>query len=192
MFEPLFGSHFRRPTPTPYDQLLWAARENDFSTVQKLIVEQGVSPEPTSDDWDNTTPLYGAAQAGDTDMVELLILLGAKVNFGAPGHLDATALSIAVGFQHIQTIIALPRHGANPYQKDLAQRDAFTANKAPIRDTGQDELISELLGRAAAQQKTESSDAAVMLKLSPLYKASLTLPESTSSSQNQRPMSCPL
>ncbi|MCH9755736.1 MAG: ankyrin repeat domain-containing protein [Gammaproteobacteria bacterium] len=192
MFEPLFGAHFRPPTPTPYDKLLWAVRDNDLSSARELIVEQGVSPEPTSDDWDDSTPLYIAAQAGNADMIELLILLGAKVNFGAPGHLNATALSIAVGFQHIQAIVALLRHGANPYQKDLAQRDAFTANKEPIRNTGQSELISELLEQAAIQQKTElSGTTAVMLKLSPLYRASLKLPDAAPSSQMHRSMSCP-
>lgn len=73
----------------------------------------------------NLTPLMRAAKAGNTQIIKVLIELGADVNKQARIS-KYTALQQAVYYKHVESEHELRSHGANPYLKNIYDEDANT------------------------------------------------------------------
>jgi ankyrin repeat protein len=122
-YRPHSGFPHWEPSDDPQEvldeALAWAAR-NDRVDALDLLVARGASLEA---DVYRGTPLTWAAAMGRTAAVRRLIALGADPNgrgtFGGPTHGEGvTALHLAAGDGHIETIEALLDAGADPSLRD--------------------------------------------------------------------------
>ena len=93
----------------------------------RLLLDEGSNANPTGV---KRTPLMLAAYKGDVELVKLLLAKGANVN--ARGSLwsneDQTALSVAVGEDHRETVKVLLNAGADATDKQLL----WLAARAPL------------------------------------------------------------
>ncbi len=89
-------------------------RRDDVTLVNHLI-NRGCNINVLSRDR-GTTPLMEAASSGRTELVELLIAMGADLNHASRE--GQTALILAIGNQHVATAMVLIREGADKHLKD--------------------------------------------------------------------------
>ncbi len=93
--------------------LLKAVKDNDASTIQKLI-DAGIDVEVK--DKTGNTALMHAAYAGHAEIVKALIAAGASIN--AKNHSDRTALMYATSKGHIEIMVVLITGGAEVNVQD--------------------------------------------------------------------------
>ncbi|KAJ5928367.1 hypothetical protein N7466_007323 [Penicillium verhagenii] len=92
----------------------------DYLAVVKLLIDRGADPRKSHCDHNGLpedSPLYCAAWAGATDIVEFLIDAGAEVDDLSTKR-DRTALHAAVRNGHLDVVERLLAHGANVNARD--------------------------------------------------------------------------
>ncbi|KAJ5692526.1 ankyrin repeat-containing domain protein [Penicillium macrosclerotiorum] len=143
------GAHTKAPKDGdyPHHQLVWsplhAAVQSRNSRVTRELLEKGVNSNPSYCATTRLTPLQRAASLGDSDIVQLLISHGAKVNF--PPHPDGgrTALQAAVEGNHMSVSNTLLKFGASIRSK-IAAKKGISAIQAAAANCNL-ELIQMLL-----------------------------------------------
>ena len=114
------------PPEQPPVSLFAACRNNDVSTVRKILQSGGPNlnqmlNQPDSDT--GYTPMMVAAQCGHSLVVVILAGAGANVNFARPGD-GMTALLLASQLGHAEVVSSLVAAGANVNQTDQCQMES--------------------------------------------------------------------
>jgi ankyrin repeat protein len=107
----------------------------DYLAVVKLLLTSGAEPQKSHPDHYGSSqggPLYYAAWAGATDIVQLLIDAGADVN-DSSAESAYTALHAAVRNGHLDVVEILLAHGANVNARDLVKHTPLDRAKFAAR-----------------------------------------------------------
>ncbi len=98
--------------------LIFAIWKKNLEVIQ-AIVEAGAS----LTFWAGEFPLEAAARGGSLDVMDLLVRLGADVNYRVPH--GPTALTSAIEQEQVESVKWLMQHGADPHSKDYMGRTAW-------------------------------------------------------------------
>lgn len=165
----LSGFKFLGPGMTP---LHYACCKGDYEMAMLLLERNALANTPTAD---GATALMMAAECEDTNIVNLLISRGAKVNASMPGTLT-TALHIAARHGDLETIQQLCRCKAN----DAARNDGGSYGRTPLEEATK--FCTDKAKRSAVE------DYFSILRMNKIKHARGQVPTNASSSLTPRPV----
>jgi hypothetical protein len=135
------------------DQQLYTAAENGTGWLVKVLMLVGANPN-AKHITEGTTPLMGAAGAGQTEIVKMMLDKGADPKIGDKN--GATALTI--GYHHLDIVKLLVEKGADVNaQPVMGGRKQLTALMSATND-GDKETVAFLLEHGADPTMKTSSE----------------------------------
>lgn len=103
-----------------FDALMVAALSYGSAPSVRLLLQAGASPAPRTGVLFNASALAHAAMSGDTEVAGLLLQHGASVTrrMNLIGTVPTTPLAMATGFDYVNMIRLLVKHGAQVDEED--------------------------------------------------------------------------
>lgn len=95
-----------------------------------------------------TTPLYKAAVQGETEIVRMLLEVGADPNRESGGEDEGTPLCAAASWGYTEIVRLLLQHGADPNAIETPNKGPMTALKWATRN-GHDDVVAILVEAGA-------------------------------------------